>query len=141
MTTTPELDRKLNGGENPKPASSGEEDPCIQEIDKKSHKRNFRERTEEKLRERSGLSQRGLHIAGLVLLLLLILLITVIALGAAWPRTPHHRQYPVCEEAACLQAAAQVKYSQIIFYYRPSTTLLYKILITILIFFKQVYSF
>lgn len=109
MTTTPELDRKLNGGETPKPASSGEEDPCIQEADKKTHKRNFRERTEQKLREKSGLSQNGVRIAALVLLFLLILLITVIALGATWPRTPHHLQYPVCEEAACLEASAQVK--------------------------------
>lgn len=108
MTTTPELDRKLNGGENPKPTSASEEDPCIQEADEKHSRHNFRERTEKKLREKSGLSEKGLRIAAGVLLLLFILLITVIALGAAWPRTPHHRQFPVCQEAACLRASAQV---------------------------------
>ncbi|GLV32218.1 gone early [Carabus blaptoides fortunei] len=62
-----------------------------------------------KLREKSGLSRKGLLIAGAVLLVLLLLLITVIALGAAWPRTPHHRQFPVCEDTACLRAAAQIR--------------------------------
>lgn len=116
MTTTPELDRKLNGGENPKPTSASEEDPCIQEDDKKCLKRNFRERTEQKLRDKSGLSQRGLRIAAGVLLLLFILLIVVIALAAAWPRTPHYRQFPVCEDPACLRSSAQVnmnKYSNL----------------------------
>lgn len=115
MTNTPELDRKLNGGETPKtnPTAASEEDPCIQEVDKKCLKRNFRERTEEKLREKSGLSQRGLHVAAGVLLLLFVLLIVVIALAAAWPHSPHHRQYPVCEDAACLRASAQVNLIEI----------------------------
>lgn len=114
------MDQKLNGGDAPKPtnATSGdEEDPCIQETNQKSHGKNFRQRTEQKLRDKSGLSEMGLRIAAAVVIVLILLLITVIALGAAWPRTPHHLQYPVCQEAACLEAAAQVRilFTDIIF--------------------------
>lgn len=109
MTSNLELrDTKINGAENAKSSAASEEDPCIQESKSNDLKLGFRDRTEQKLREKSGLSRKGLIIAGAVLLVLLLLLITVIALGAAWPRTPHHRQFPVCEDTACLRAAAQV---------------------------------
>lgn len=99
--------------------SSDENDPCL----KPSHKSNgkFYERTELKLREKSGLSRRGLIISGIVLLVLLFLFITVIVLVICWPRTPHERQFPICEDAACLRAVSQVSILTIVLH--PAETL------------------
>lgn len=114
MATTPDLDRKLNGAETGKSVASGEEDPCIEES--KDTKLSFRDQTEKKLREKSGLSRKGLLIAAAVLFVLLLLFIIVIALGAAWPRIPHHNQFPVCENSACLRASAQVSFLFYLYY-------------------------
>lgn len=42
------------------------------------------------------------------MILAFLLSIVVIALAAAWPRIPHRYLFPVCEDAECLEAAAQV---------------------------------
>jgi hypothetical protein len=63
---------------------------------------------EEQLRQKTGLSRRGLVVAGVVILLLVVALIVIIALASTWPRTPHSHLFPVCTRAACLQASAEV---------------------------------
>lgn len=80
-------------------------DPCIET--KRGEKRVLDD-TERYLRDKTGLSRRGIYIAGALLLVLLLLFVTVIALAASWPRTPHHLQFPVCKDSACLRASAQV---------------------------------
>lgn len=110
--SSPVLEKKLtldnNGIESQtQPNNINENDPCLKTSARKD-RRKFYERTEEKLREKSGLTRRGLIIAGVVLFILFILFIIVIVLGICWPRTPHERQFPICEDAACLRAVAQV---------------------------------
>ncbi|KAF2894142.1 hypothetical protein ILUMI_12029, partial [Ignelater luminosus] len=97
-----------NGTEVPKIMEPSENDPCI-EFKNQSSKTRFLQNTERRLREKSGLSRTGLYVCGALLLLLIVLFITVIVLAATWPTKPHHQQYPICNEPACLRAAAQVQ--------------------------------
>lgn len=98
-----------NGTENPTEPS--EHQPCIengQQSEKKHDKAQW-EIIADRLCKKSGLSRKGLYIALSVLVFLLVLLITVIVLAVCWPLTPHHQQFPVCDNSSCLRASAQVR--------------------------------
>nr|CAH7760415.1 unnamed protein product [Callosobruchus chinensis] len=103
-------DPKSNGM-SPKPnGEPSESDPCMDEAKTKDEV-DFFHRYRDQISEKTGLSRKGVYVAGGVVLLTFLLLLIVIVLAACWPRIPHRHQYPVCEKAECLRAAAQIRES------------------------------
>lgn len=94
-----------NGTDN-KSADPIESDPCIDVKPKQNQ--SFLRRKEKEIQKKFGLSQDGVYVVGVTIILLVIFVIIIIALSASWPTTPHHYQFPVCEESACLRVSAQV---------------------------------
>ncbi|KAB0795870.1 hypothetical protein PPYR_09931 [Photinus pyralis] len=99
-----------NGTDSPKINEPAEDDPCI-EIKSSLDKPRFLVKTENQLREKTGLSRLGLYIAIVLLIVLIILVIIVLSLAIAWPNIPHSAQFSICQDPACLRAAAQVQES------------------------------
>lgn len=97
---------QTNGKETKINAEPSENDPCMGEGNKEEN--SFVKKQKQLLREKTGLSEKGLHIAAGVVLLTFILFLIVIVLSAAWPKVHHHQEYPVCESTECLRASAQV---------------------------------
>nr|CAI5857033.1 unnamed protein product [Callosobruchus analis] len=101
-------DPKTNGM-SPKPnREPSESDPCMDEAKTKDEV-DFFHRYRDQISEKTGLSRKGVYVAGGVALLTFLLLLIVIVLAACWPRIPH--LFPVCEKAECLRAAAQIRES------------------------------
>ncbi|KAF5278076.1 hypothetical protein FQR65_LT03592 [Abscondita terminalis] len=98
-----------NGTDAPKINEPSEVDPCIIEFKNSSYKPKFLENAVRRGCEKTGLQPIGFYIASLLLIILIILFIVVVVLAITWPRIPHHHQFPICEKAACLRAAAQVQ--------------------------------
>lgn len=96
---------KSNGTDVPPNEEPLESDPCMEGQDgKKTPFRRYRD----EISARTGLSHKGVYIVAGIVILAFLLFIIVISLAAAWPRIPHKYQFPVCKEAECLRAAAQV---------------------------------
>ncbi|KAG5889676.1 hypothetical protein JTB14_007815 [Gonioctena quinquepunctata] len=87
---------------------SSENDPCLEDS-KRARKTDFFHRYRDEISDRSGLSYRGVYIVGGIVILAMILLIVVVSLASVWPRIPHEFQFPICEKAECLKAAAQIR--------------------------------
>ncbi|XP_018570152.1 protein gone early [Anoplophora glabripennis] len=104
------LDDKIQGtnGTETKNLEASELDPCMEDT-KDGRKSDFFHRYRDRACEKSGLSHKGLYIVGGIVILAALLFIVVIALAAAWPRIPHRYQFPVCRDAECLEAAAQIQ--------------------------------
>lgn len=94
-----------NGGDFQQNEAAAECEPCIETKDKQNKMWNNAERV---LRDKTGLTRWGIYFVGGLLITILLLLIIVIALGASWPRTPHHQLFPICKSSSCLRASAQV---------------------------------
>lgn len=82
-------------------------EPCIET---KQNEMKIWDNAERVLRDKTGLTRWGVYFVGVLLITVLILFIIVVALGASWPRTPHHHQFPICKHSSCLRASAQVSY-------------------------------
>lgn len=107
MSADDKVQTKTNGTET-RNLEASELDPCMEDT-KDSRKSDFFHRYRDRACEKSGLSHKGLYIVGGIVILAVSLLIVVVALAAAWPRIPHRYQFPVCEDAECLEAAAQIQ--------------------------------
>lgn len=112
--TTIKLDKNGTADLLAKPAvdavSNEDQQPCLQESNGKNgpRRRRFVADTEAALREKTGLSPKGLRVAGALLLVLVLLFVAVFSMAVLWPRLPHHLRFDVCRNSACLRAAAQV---------------------------------
>ncbi|XP_022917898.2 protein gone early [Onthophagus taurus] len=95
-------------GRDVKSLEPSEVDPCI---DEKIQRNKFLNRAEVAIRRKTGLSQEGVKYAIGLVILTLVLFVIVIALAIAWPSVPHHFEYPICRDPACLRAASQLQQS------------------------------
>lgn len=102
----PEL-KKTNGTEVKQNTEPSELDPCMEDS-KNNRDPNIFYRYRDDLSKKSGLSHKGVYIVSGIVILTILLVIVVIALSASWPRIPHRYQFPICQEAECLRASAQV---------------------------------
>lgn len=107
MSVDGKVPSKTNGTETRNSLEASELEPCMEDS-KDNRKPNIFHRYRAQACEKSGLSHKGLHIVGGIVIFAFLLFVVVIALAAAWPRIPHRYQFPVCEDAECLEAAAQV---------------------------------
>ncbi|XP_065160757.1 protein gone early-like isoform X2 [Atheta coriaria] len=96
--------KEQNGVDGAFKTADEESEPCLEE---KSKGRLFWTKTEQKLRDKSGLTKHGLYYVGGLALFAFLLLIVVIVLSACWPATPH--RFQVCNTESCLRAATQVR--------------------------------
>lgn len=98
--------KEQNGVDGTFKTADEESEPCLEE---KSKGRLFWTKTEQKLRDKSGLTKHGLYYVCGLALFAFLLLIVVIVLSACWPATPH--RFQVCNTESCLRAATQVSLS------------------------------
>lgn len=64
---------------------------------------------EDLVRDKSGLSRRGVYYLLGLIVLLFVLVLVVVTLAACWPRISHEHEFPVCGDGACLRASAQIR--------------------------------